>query len=77
MVLVLLGLDLLFHVDELVLVVIELVLQERELLRRYDMNAEAVLQLPSALEAHHTLVDVGGHVGMDVEIKLLDANLVG
>lgn len=67
---------LLLHVDELALLVVELILQEGKLLGGDDAEAHAILQLPLALEREQPLVDVGGYVGMDVQIEFADANLV-
>ena len=71
-----LKLYLLFHIDELSLHVVELILQERQFLRRYDLHAQAVLHLPAEFQADDALVDVGGDVGVYVQVESLDANLV-
>ena len=72
----LLRLDLLFHVDELSIGVVELVLQECEFLRWDNTYAEPVFQLPPPLLREEAFVDVGGNVGVDVQVEFLDANLV-
>ena len=61
-----LKLYLLFHVDELSLHVVELILQERQFLRCYNLHAQAVLHLPAAFQTDDALIDVGGDIGVYV-----------
>ena len=64
------------HVDELTVVVIELILQESEFLRGDHMDTKSIFHLPLALQTEDTLVDVGSHVGMYVEVEPADSDLV-
>ena len=64
------------HVDELVLLIVELVLQECQFLTGNDAHAEPVLHLPAALEGEDSLIDEGCHVGVYVEGEAADADLV-
>ena len=64
------------HVDLLFLAVIELVLQETHLLRGDDVHANAVSHLPFPFQGDESLVDVGSHIRVDMQIELLNADLV-
>lgn len=69
-------LHLLAHVDELLLVIIELVLQEAHLLRGNHMYTQSVTHLPLTFHTDETLIDVGSHIRVDVQVESFDANLV-
>ena len=66
----------LLHVDELVLLIVELVLQECQFLTGNDSHAKPVLHLPAAFEGDDSLIDEGGHVGVYVEGEAADADFV-
>ena len=72
----LLCLDFLLHVYKLLVAVVELVLQEGQLLRRYHPDAQSVFHLPLALHAEDALVNVGSDIGVYVQIELVDSDLV-
>ena len=42
--------DLFFHIDELLFCIVKLILQKSELLRRDNVHAETVFELPFALQ---------------------------
>lgn len=67
---------LLAHVDELLLVIIELVLQEAHLLRGNHMYTQSVVHLPLTLHTDEALIDVGSHIRVDVQVESFDANLI-
>ena len=70
------SLNFLLHVNELVLAIVEFILQESQFLRGDNADSQSILHLPLALQAHQALVDIGSHVGMDMEIKALYAYLI-
>ena len=72
----LLRFNLFFHINELLLGIVEFVLQECEFLRRNDVHTSSVFQLPPPFLRDKALIDVGGNVGMDVQIEFLDADLI-
>ena len=66
----------LLHVDELVLLIVELVLQECQFLTGNDSHAKPVLHLPAALEGDDSLIDEGSDVGMYMQVELANTYLV-
>ena len=72
----LLCLLLFLHIQILVILVIEFILEERQLLRRNYIEAESILKLPSALQGNEALVDEGSYIRIHIQSELLDANLV-
>ena len=72
----LLRLDFFFHVDELLVGIVEFVLQESELLRGDNSHTRAVLHLPAALQGNKALIDVCRYIRMHVQVEFLDSNLV-
>lgn len=72
----LLGLDFLFHVDKLLLAVVEFILQESHFLRGNDVYTESVFHLPLPFQGHDALVDIGSYVWVHMKIEFLDTNLV-
>lgn len=54
------------HVDFLSVRVIEHILQECEFLTWNDLDTESVLHLPLSFQGDESLIDVSGHVRMDV-----------
>ena len=69
-------LNLLLHINELLVRVIELILQESEFLRGDYLQSESILHLPPAFKGYKALIDIGRNVWMDVQIKFLNANLI-
>ena len=53
--------------------VVEFVLQKGKFLAWDDFDSKSILQLPLPFQGHDALVDVGGHIGMDVEFEFLYA----
>ena len=72
----LLCFDLFLHVDKLLVCIVKLVLQKSQLLRRNDVQAKSVLQLPLPFQGYEPLIDKSGNVWMHVQIEFLYANLV-
>ena len=64
------------HVEELVILVVEFVLQECQFLRWNNVEAEAILKLPFTLQGDEPLVDKGSYVWVDIQTESLDTNLV-
>ena len=72
----LLRFDFFLHVDKLLVCIVKLVLQKSQLLRRNDVQAKSVLQLPLPFQGYEPLIDKSGNVWMHVQIEFLYANLV-
>ena len=68
--------NLFLHVDELFVAVVKLILQERHLLRRYNMYSHAIFYLPFPFQGDESLAYIGGDIRVYVQIKLLYANLI-
>ena len=66
----------LFHVYELIVIVIELVLQECKFLRCYNLYSESIFELPSAFHAYESLIDVCCYIRMYVQCEFLLAYFV-
>ena len=69
-------LNLLFHVDELALHVVEFILQESQFLRGDNVYSKAVFHLPAPLQRDDSLIDEGSDVGMYMQVELANTYLV-
>ena len=58
------------------LAVVELILQKSKLLRGNHFHSHSIFELPLALQAYNSLVDVGSHVWMYIKCEMLDSNFV-
>ena len=43
---------------------------------RNHLHSHAIFELPLSFEAHEALVDVSGHIGVDMERKVFDSTLI-
>ena len=64
------------HIQILVVLVVEFILEERQFLRWNYIEAEPILKLPFALQGNEALVDEGSYVRIHIQSEFLDANLV-
>ena len=64
-----LHLYLFFHVDFFALLVVEFIGEERNALVGGDVYSEAILHLPPHFHRDEPLIDVGGYIGVYMQVK--------
>ena len=64
------------HIQILVVLVVEFILEERQFLGWNYIEAETILKLPFALQGDEALVDEGSYVRIHIQSEFLDADLV-